>query len=251
MVQIIKAIARKALRRLGYSVVPFTPERPSNTMGAPTIVGSFPPRELYARVGMPENYFIHEGYHPRTKATHYDDTANEDQWQLEVYQFAREILDLKHLITVCDIGCGSAHKLLSNFRDCDTVGIDVPSTCEYLRKKYPNRQWMDWNFNIVPAMRIDVVVASDVIEHLVNPNELLEYIQKLQPGYAVISTPDRNLFRSACHNGPPTNPAHIREWSFAEFDAYLSRYFEVEEHFISFPAQATQCALCRPREGTR
>ena len=246
----MKTPARKTLRRLVHSVLPFTHERPSNTKGSPTIVGSFPPRELYARVGTPENYFIHDGYRPRTEAIYFDDTASEDQWQLEVYQFAKEIADLRHLTTVCDIGCGSAHKLLRYFRALETIGVDVPKTCEYLRTKYPDRLWVDWNCEIVPPMRVDLVIAADVIEHLVNPDELLKYIQKLQPKYAVISTPDRNLFRYACHNGPPTNPAHIREWSFAEFDAYLSRFFEVEEHFISFPAQATQCALCRPREVT-
>ena len=60
------------------------------------------------------------------------------------------------------------------------------------------------------------------------------------------STPDRNLLRVGTHDGPPANPAHVREWSFAEFHAYIAQSFRIEEHFISCAAQGTQCLLCTP-----
>jgi hypothetical protein len=43
------------------------------------------------------------------------------------------------------------------------------------------------------------------------------------------------------------NPAHFREWSFVEFEAYVRSHFDILEHFISNSAQATQCILCSPR----
>ena len=81
---------------------------------------------------------------------------------------------------------------------------------------------------------------------MVNPDELLDDVQRLGPKYIVLSTPDRNLLRQGTHAGPPHNPTHMREWSYAEFRAYIGSRFRIEAHFITWAAQATQCVLCRP-----
>jgi len=145
------------------------------------------------------------------------------------------------------MGCGSAYKLLMYFEDLETVGIDLPATVKYLRKKFPKRIWMDANHKVLPPIATQMVIASDVVEHLSNPDHLLAYIGEIKPVKIVLSTPDRNLLRRGTHNGPPGNPAHVREWSFAEFYVYVKHFFEIEEHFISSAAQGTQCVLCRPR----
>lgn len=231
------------LKHLGYSLV--RDYRPT-IVGAPTILGSFPPRDEYARVGRPENYYIHDGYNHRTQISYYDDTVSSDEWQLEVYQFAREICNREGLKSVCDIGCGSGFKLMRFFNDLKTIGMDVPETVDFLRKRWPGRLWIESNFRDLPSFSIQMAIASDVVEHLLNPNDLLSYISHLQPEYIVLSTPDRNLLRVGSHNGPPLNTAHIREWSFAEFDAYVSSHFTIEDHFISCASQGTQCVLCKP-----
>src|SRR5262249_51931041 len=38
---------------------------------------------------------------------------------------------------------------------------------------------------------------------------------------AVLSTPDRELSNKPGHMGPPLNPAHVREWTRAEFGQFL------------------------------
>jgi hypothetical protein len=43
------------------------------------------------------------------------------------------------------------------------------------------------------------------------------------------------------------NPTHLREWSMVELHAYISTFLQIDEHFISSAAQATQCVLARPR----
>jgi SAM-dependent methyltransferase len=189
---------------------------------------------------------MHDGYRHRESVSYCDATGSAEEWQREVYQFAREVFDLHGLGTVCDIGCGSGHKLLQHFGHASTVGVDVPATCAVLRKRWPARSWLD-SFT-VPPVSVDLVIAADVIEHLQDPDELLGYIQKLHPKWIVVSTPDRNLLREGTHDGPPHEPTHVREWSYAEFRAYIGSRFEIEAHFITWPAQATQCVLCRPRE---
>jgi len=210
------------------------------------VSGTFPPHEKYCLTGQAGNYFIHDGYQSRAEATYFDDTGNADEWQREVYRFAREVFDERRLQKVCDIGCGSAFKLLRNFAGCDIAGFDVQATCEWLGRKYPGHSWIELDFNAPSPVRADLVIAADVIEHVQYPEKLLSYILALSPQYVVLSTPDRNLLEDGTHDGPPLNPAHIREWSYAEFQAFIESRFKVLEHFISNNSQATQCLLCTP-----
>jgi hypothetical protein len=217
--------------------------------GSPTILGSFPPRDAFQSIGRVENYFIHDGYLARSDSAHFDDFADIDgaaDSQLEVYQFARELCDREQLSIICDVGCGAAVKLMQYFSDRTTVGIDVPKTCERLEKTWPGRLWLN-TLETLPPWPVDLLIASDVIEHLPDPNALFHYIIRVKPRRIIISTPERDLIRDGKYNGPPANPAHVREWNFAEFRAYVDSFFEVDEHFVSCAAQFTQCMLCHLR----
>jgi SAM-dependent methyltransferase len=216
-------------------------------VGSKFILGSYAPYDTFTTIGSRNTYFIHDGYKHRGEPRYMDATSRTDEWQDEVYQYAREIANQMSLRSVIDIGCGSGFKLLKYFRNYATIGVDVPQTCAVLRKRYPNRQWLVSDFSATATPHADLVIVSDVIEHVPDPDELLQYILRIAPRYVVLSTPDRNLLRLGTHNGPPLNPTHLREWSMAELHAYLSVFLEIDEHFISSAAQATQCVLARPR----
>jgi hypothetical protein len=237
----LKLYAHRCLRALGLEI-----KRTQRAVASERITGSFPPHLEYSTVGRAENYFIHDGYQHRAEAIYFDDTENCDEWQDEVYKFAREVFDLRELKTVCDVGCGSAYKLLKHFSDRSVVGLDVGKTCAWLKKKYPHLTWMELDFKDPPSMQADLIIAADVIEHLSDPDELLSYLAKINSKYVILSTPERNLLRAGTHNGPPRNPAHMREWNFTEFETYVASRFHVLEHFISNSAQGTQCLLCAP-----
>lgn len=237
--------AQRLLRPTGYAIVQVEAARPC-AWGSRPILGSFPPLAEGSSVGNRQNYFVHDGYRHRDQAVYFDDTQNTDQSQLEVYEFAKEICDRERLSTIYDIGCGSGYKLIKYFRDRQTVGIDLPKTCDWLNRKYPGRIWRDPDSLAGSDTRVDMVIASDVIEHVEDPDQLMVTIQRLRSRYVVLSTPDRDLLRVGTHNGPPLNPAHVREWSFMEFEVYVSEYFRVLEHFVSCAPQATQCLLCQP-----
>jgi SAM-dependent methyltransferase len=215
--------------------------------GTERIRGSFPLYEQLQQIGRPENYFIHDSYQHRKEYSYYDDRSNSDAWQDEVYRFAKEIADAHNLETVADIGCGSGYKLMKYFRDRKTIGMDVSETYEALRRRYPGRQWALSDFSGDVPPHVDLVISADVIEHLLHPEQLIEYILRINPQYIIFSTPDRNLMRMGTHNGPPGNLNHIREWSLAELHTYLSEYLQIIEHFHSNCAQWTQCVLARPK----
>jgi 2-polyprenyl-3-methyl-5-hydroxy-6-metoxy-1,4-benzoquinol methylase len=202
-------------------------------------------------IGKKENYYIHDGYNHRSEFIHFDDTKLADEWQNEVYKHVRGMAVKHECTTIFDIGCGSGFKLVKYFSEFNIIGSEREPTLSFLRQTYPTkllsfpgRMWIESDFSVLPGENIDMVICADVIEHLLNPNELLEYVQRINPKLFVISTPDQLLRKNEGREGPPRNCHHIREWNMQEFHRYLSDYFFVVQHFISNEGQATQCAVC-------
>jgi 2-polyprenyl-3-methyl-5-hydroxy-6-metoxy-1,4-benzoquinol methylase len=187
------------------------------------------------------NYFIKESYTPRLENKYFDDTVNTDLHQKEVYEFARRIADENNFSKIIDIGTGSGYKLLKNFPDMETLGIDLPPTVKWLRETYPDKKWSDV---FDPVEGYDMIISSDVIEHIPDPNILLDLIAQSKPKLIVLSTPDRDLLEFG-KDGPPKNRAHVREWTMPEFSDYIGSRFEILEHFISNQKQSTQTILAK------
>jgi hypothetical protein len=195
-------------------------------------------------VGPPDNFCIHEGYTPRLDAWEFDDTPLKDEWQLPVYVYAREVYDRERLDGVCDIGCGSGFKLMKFFRDCRTIGIDIPPTVQFVREVYPDRDWFAGNLWEEFVWGCGLIIASDVIEHLPDPGELVGFLRRSKPKRIILSTPERDLLNAGTWDGPPKNIHHVREWNYAELHAYLGQSFTVVEHFVVEATQIAELQMC-------
>jgi len=189
-----------------------------------------------------KTYFIKDNYIPRINNQDFDDTTFTDEWQKEVYQFAETVAIKNNFQKILDIGTGSGYKLLKHFDNYITLGIDVSSTVDYLNKKYPTKQWTD---KFEPVTGFELIICSDVIEHIPDPDILLDLIIECQPKLIVLSTPERVKRYHGEHNGPPLNPCHVREWNMKEFHDYISSKLEVIQHFYSSNHQSTQTMLCK------
>ena len=196
-------------------------------------------------LGKKENFYIKDGYRSRESYTHYDDMQEEDRWQLEVYLHAFSLMKKNGYVSVVDYGCGSGYKLVNYLGSFQTIGFELPQNIETLKEKYPDRDWRLSSFSDGKVISADLIICSDVIEHLVDPNELLRFFGKQSFKYLILSTPDRNLVRAFNDAGPPANKAHVREWSFIEFRRYISDWFEVVDHRITNIEQGTQMLVCR------
>lgn len=191
-----------------------------------------------------KSYFIKSDYVHRTSYEYYDDTESTDDWQKEVYENAKKLFTLNNFSSIVDIGCGSAYKLIKHFNDVNFVGIDVKETVDKLKQKYPNYTWSD---DIADFKNFDMLISSDVIEHLLDPDVLIENIKKCNPKLIVLSTPDRDLLRKGRPDSPPKNLCHVREWNFQEFESYIGSHFTIIEHYISNEIQATQVIVAKIR----
>lgn len=194
-----------------------------------------------------KNYCIKSSYQARSEYTHYDDTKEEDGWQLEVYLHALGLMIKHDLHTIADIGCGSGYKLVTYFKNYDSVGYELPINVKWLKDRYPNNKWEISDFSERLALQYDVVICSDVIEHLVEPNNLLEYLNNISFKYLILSTPERDLVYKPGEQGnygPPRNPTHQREWNKSEFFSYISTFFHVIDHRVTNLEQSTQMIIC-------
>ncbi|WP_020409611.1 class I SAM-dependent methyltransferase [Hahella ganghwensis] len=209
------------------------------------------------------DYFIKAGYQPNDENKTMDEVSGEVYWdngrvkasylyQFPVYEYLSRIISEKKITSMIDIGCGVASKLgylHEKHPDLKIVGIDQPNAIEYCKKNYDFGEWIvdDFEKPSLPsniAFGPDLIICSDVIEHLIDPDVLLKYIHKIATPdtIVVLSTPDRDLLRGEkCMVSP--NKYHIREWSGDEFKKYIdSRGFDVLEHLHQLPIK---CSLNR------
>ena len=199
---------------------------------------------------MHSEYFIRPDYTHRLETSYFDDTALEDEWQREVYLRAAQLMDEGNLSTVIDVGCGSGFKLVNYLGKYETLGLDMPETVNFLQKTYPTKQWGISDFDGSRPHAADLVICSDVIEHVSDPSALMKFIVSVAKNWVVLSTPDRDLVYpedSPFHLGPPRNSTHIREWNFVEFGSFINEFLHIEEHSISNNEQATQMIVGRVR----
>lgn len=189
-----------------------------------------------------KNYGLPEGYRIREKPEYWNDTHLKDEWQREVYLMAAAIMASNGYKSVIDVGCGSGYKLVKYLGRYETMGIDMLPTVVWLREKYPSHEWR----SEIPDGKFDLVICADVIEHVLDPDSLCDTLRGLvkPKGHILISTPDR-LRPGEPPLGPSTNKSHVREWSFAEFGAYIKTRFEVLFHVRTNEAQSTYAAICK------
>jgi len=195
-----------------------------------------------------KKYCIKESYIHRTEWHHHNDTEHHnDDHQNEVYKIALELSQKYNLKKILDIGCGSGYKLIKYFKEERPTGMEIEPTLSWLKNKYPEHDWVKSDFSS-NAENHELVICSDVIEHLEDPDELMNFINRIDFKVLVISTPERDAIQTYqkgyTWNGPPMNLSHHREWNFKEFRDYVSEFFEVKKQLIT-KNKAEKKALCQ------
>lgn len=190
-----------------------------------------------------ESFFIKAGYRARTQPEYYADIHDDGTvWQPDVYPLAATLARQYECKYIIDIGCGRAGKLSKLYPEFQIIGLDFGSNLDFCRQHYPFGKWIEVDLEAGTKISLPkevlenaVVINSDVIEHLVNPTQLLELIRSFltYAKVALVSTPERDLERGVNDFGPPANPTHMREWNLAE----------LETLFISVGMRPAYCGL--------
>lgn len=179
------------------------------------------------------NFGLPNGYKARLEPQYFNDVLdNANRWQADVYRAAKMLAESSGIHRIVDIGCGRAGKLLELRYGFDIVGIDYGANIQYLQENWPGWLWREYNLEteIIPAeiFQDSIVICADVIEHLINPSALIQtlYNATTVAPYVLLSTPDRERMYApgeAALKGPPSNLAHVREWTLSELATFLKR----------------------------
>jgi SAM-dependent methyltransferase len=161
---------------------------------------------------------------------HQPNTANPKQWQPDVYLGASVLARALGAKRFVDIGCGNGSKTIDLAKERPTIGIDVGANFERARQRAPELDWREHDLQSEAPLPLQgeeldgsIIVNADVIEHLPDPMKLLRMFTAVHERVELIlmSTPERQLTRGPRDPGPPSNPAHIQEWTVREFGALL------------------------------
>lgn len=182
----------------------------------------------------------------------YDDRTEKDHWQKAVYLNARRIAALNGFSRVADFGCGSGYKLIKFFSKYEVAGFEIEPALSFLKEKYPTRTWLDGSFIDDIDLDFDLVICSDVLEHLDDPSRLLKKFASSSGKIFVLSTPALELLSekgASRRNGPPSNKSHLLEWSTVEFSNFVSSELSILSHSIVNLMQSTQMIVACHKGG--
>jgi 2-polyprenyl-3-methyl-5-hydroxy-6-metoxy-1,4-benzoquinol methylase len=147
------------------------------------------------------------------------------KYQKEVYLVANEFASLRDAKSILDLGCGHPAKLVRYLGWVDKIfGIDFPDKIFKIAVEgnridgKAEKTWLgkDLNSEFDLGKTFDVIIASDVIEHLTIPASLVETAKSHMTDNSIfiVSSPEK---RSA----PSNNPLHVQEFACEELSALL------------------------------
>lgn len=131
-------------------------------------------------------------------------------------------------------------KFLSKY---ETLRLEIEPTLSFLKERYPTRTWLNGSSIEEVDLNFDLVICSDVLEHLDDPSRLLRRFASSNGKIFVLSTPALELLSekgASRRNGPPINKSHLLEWSTVEFSNFVLSEMSILSHSIVNLAQSTQ-----------
>ena len=124
---------------------------------------------------------------------HADDAGNGASGEKLTSVFVDLVKRIHDVRSICDLGCGNGHisGRLSQL-GYDVTGVDASASgIRIARKAYPEARFIQARIDSELTGKFDLVISSDVIEHLYRPSDLLEAARSLMRpnGHVLIGTP--------------------------------------------------------------
>jgi 2-polyprenyl-3-methyl-5-hydroxy-6-metoxy-1,4-benzoquinol methylase len=157
---------------------------------------------------------------------------------------------------ILDFGCGEGFfwkEMMHRGLDVENLtGIDLRDDALATAKSwFPQHEFLkqdllDWSI----GKKFDLVIASEVLEHLPAPELFLKKLLEMTSGKLLLSVPWEPFFRLANFlRGRDllslgNHPEHINHWGVRSFSRFVSRYAEIIKFYHVFPFLIV---VCRPK----
>ncbi|AKB73992.1 SAM-dependent methyltransferase [Methanosarcina lacustris Z-7289] len=159
------------------------------------------------------------------------------------------ISPLEDVNSVIDIGCGEGF-IINCLNRPDITGVDISKKAlDIAKQKNPGCNFCtgsvyDLSFK---ESSFDLVIATEILEHLENPEEALQEIGRISSSYCLFSVPNEPYFRTMNFirgknlKRYGNDIEHVQNWSSREFVKLLETYFDVVEVKKPFPWTMVLC----------
>ena len=187
---------------------------------------------------MTKTYNLPNGYQINSIPEYYLDEVIDETliWQPQIYSLGLEMMLRTGIKNLIDIGSGNGKKL-KKFLDAgiNVHVFDFGDNLKFIAQEYNSYKNIflhECNLEFsIPELDDTIilnslVIASDVIEHIIEPHYFLTWLQSYSKKVPlmIISTPDRDKIRGYGSLKSPDNKAHVREWNLNEFRCLLQEY---------------------------
>lgn len=151
-------------------------------------------------------------------------------------------------VSILDAGCGEGFTLDMLRKECvgrRVIGIDSSKLALRLgRKLHPKLELKEGDINRLPFKRnsFDLVVCSEVLEHLTKPQDALAEAVRVSKRHLIITVPNEPFFRLANFlrgkyiSRLGNHIEHIQLWTYTGFRKFLEKQnLEILSMSSSFP----------------
>ncbi|OOC63691.1 glycosyltransferase [Paenibacillus ihbetae] len=187
-----------------------------------------------------DTFCIKNGYKVNTRPQ-YSSYNDNNSYQPELYELAFYLAERSNAEYIIDIGGANWRQLKREEAKFKIIVVDFNLNLGFSQQQINIHHVIKHNLeNGLPSidrgvLENSVVVVSDVIQYLQNPDPFLKDLSTLSKvcRYLLITTPDRDRTRGVGDFGPPLNKNHVREWNIDEFNSLMSRY-SVNKYMIGY-----------------
>ena len=142
--------------------------------------------------------------------------------------------------SVLEVGCGEGHmqQALMRYPFAERIAfdIDAPIVAE-ARRIAPESRYLvaDGQSLPFPDGRFDVVMATEVLEHVPDPARALAEMRRVSRRYVLVSVPREplwrglNLLRGKYVSAGGNPPGHVNHWSAGGFERFVGAALTVAE----------------------
>lgn len=161
--------------------------------------------------------------------------------------------------TIHEVGCGEGYWVIEwNLQGINARGSDFSNKIiELARMNAASKNLSPDIFEVHSIYDLepekdsaDLIVCSEMLEHLEHPEEALRILQRVASDYLIFSVPHEpvwrvlNMMRGKYLGSFGNTPGHLQHWSIKSFIKLVERYFDVVD--VRTPAPWIML-LCRVR----
>ncbi len=159
------------------------------------------------------------------------------------------IAPLEDVNSIIDIGCGEGF-IVNCLNRPDITGVDISKKALNIAKqKNPGCNFCTGSVYDLSFKKnsFDLVLATEVLEHLENPEKALQEIKRISKNYCLFSVPNEPYFRTMNFLRGKNltrfgnDIEHVQNWSSREFVKLIKTYFDVVEVKKPFPWTMVLC----------